>query len=31
MVKKPPASAAEAKDVGLIPRSRRFPGGGQGN
>ena len=31
MVKNPPANAGDAKDVGSIPRSRRSPGGGNGN
>ena len=30
MVKNPPANAGDA-DMGLIPRSGRFPGGGNGN
>ena len=28
MVKNPPANAGDIRDVGLIPRSGRFPGGG---
>ena len=31
VVKNPHANAGEARDVGLIPRSGRFPGGGHGN
>ena len=31
MVKNPPASAGDARDVGLIPGSGRSPGGGGGN
>ena len=31
VVKNPPASAGEIKDVGLIPGSGRSPGGGHGN
>ena len=31
MVKNPPANAGDIRDVGLIPRSGRFPGGGHGN
>ena len=31
MVKNPPASAGDARDVGLIPGSGRSPGGGDGN
>ena len=31
MVKHPPANARNARDAGLIPESRRFPGGGHGN
>ena len=31
MVKNPPASAGDIRDVGLIPGSGRFPGGGHGN
>ena len=27
----PPASAGDVRDVGLIPGSRRSPGGGPGN
>ena len=30
-VKNPPANAGDVKDVGLIPGSRRSPGGGRGN
>ena len=30
-VKNPPANAGDIRDVGLIPRSGRFPGGGHGN
>ena len=28
MIKNPPASAGDVRDVGLIPRSGRSPGGG---
>ena len=28
MVKNPPANAGDIRDVGLIPRSGRYPGGG---
>ena len=31
MVKNPPATAGEARDVGSIPGLRRFPGEGHGN
>ena len=31
VVKNPPASAGDIKDVGLIPGSGRSPGGGHGN
>ena len=31
VVKNPPASARDARDVGSIPGSRRSPGGGHGN
>ena len=31
MVKKPPANAGGIRDVGSIPGSGRFPGGGHGN
>ena len=31
MIKNPPASAGDVRDVGLIPRSGRSPGGGHGN
>ena len=31
MIKKPPANAGDVRDVGLIPGSRRSPGGGHGN
>ena len=31
MVKSPPASAGDTRDVGLIPGSGRSPGGGNGN
>ena len=31
MVKNPPANAGGIRDVGLIPGSGRFPGGGRGN
>ena len=31
MVKKPPASEGDGRDVGLIPGSGRSPGGGHGN
>ena len=31
MVKNPPANAEDIKDAGLIPGSRRSPGGGHGN
>ena len=31
MVKNPAASAADVRDVGLIPRSGKSPGGGHGN
>ena len=31
MVKDPPANAGDARDVGLIPGSGRYPGGGKGN
>ena len=31
MVKNPPAGAGDLRDMGLIPGSRRFPGGGHGN
>ena len=31
MVKNPPANAGDIGDSGLIPGSRRFPGGGNGN
>ena len=30
MVKNPPASVGDAGDMGLIPGSERFPGGGNG-
>ena len=31
VVKNPPANAGNGRDVGLIPGSRRSPGGGNGN
>ena len=31
VVKNPPATAADIRDLGLIPGSGRPPGGGQGN
>ena len=31
MIKNPPASAGDIRDVGLIPGSRRSPGGGHGH
>ena len=31
LVKNPPANAGDARDVGLIPRSRRSSGEGNGN
>ena len=31
MVKKPPASAGDARDSGSVPGSGRSPGGGNGN
>ena len=31
MVKSPPANSGDIRDVGLIPRSGRSPGGGHGN
>ena len=31
MVKNPPAKTGDTRDVGLIPGSGRFPGGGNGN
>ena len=31
MVKNPPASAGDARDVGSIPGLERFPGVGNGN
>ena len=31
VVKNPPANAGDIRDVGLIPGSRRLPGGGYGN
>ena len=31
MVKNPPANAEDIRDVGLIPRLKRSPGGGHGN
>ena len=31
MVKNPPASAGDARDIGLIPGSGRSPGAGNGN
>ena len=31
MVKNPPANAGGIRDVGSIPGSGRFPGGGRGN
>ena len=31
VVKNQPASAADIRDVGLIPGSGRYPGGGNGN
>ena len=31
VVKNPPASAGEVRDMGLIPESGRSPGGGNGN
>ena len=31
MVKKPPANAGDIREVGLIPESRSFLGGGNGN
>ena len=31
VVKNPPANSVDIRDVGLIPGSGRFPGGGDGN
>ena len=31
VVKNPPANAGDIRDVGSIPGSGRFPGGGHGN
>ena len=31
MVKNPPANAGDARDLGSIPGSETFPGGGHGN
>ena len=31
MVKKAPANAGDVRDVGTIPGSKRFPGGGHSN
>ena len=31
VVKNPPADAGDTRDAGLIPRSGRSPGGGNGN
>ena len=31
VVKNPPANAGDTRDLGLIPRSGRFPGEGNGN
>ena len=31
VVKNPPANAGDIRDAGLIPGSRRSPGGGHGN
>ena len=31
VVKNPPANAGDARDVGLIPESGRYPGVGSGN
>ena len=31
VVKTPPATAEDVRDVGLIPGSGRYPGGGHGN
>ena len=31
MVKNPPANTGDVRDVGSIPGSGRFPGGGHGN
>ena len=31
VVKNPPAKAGDVRDVGSVPRSGRFPGGGHGN
>ena len=31
VVKNPPANTRDIRDVGLIPRSGRSPGGGHGN
>ena len=31
VVKNPPANAGDKRDSGLIPESRRSPGGGNGN
>ena len=31
VVKNPPASAGDVRDVGSAPGSGRFPGGGKGN
>ena len=31
MVKNPPANAGDTGDMGLVPGSGRFPGGGHGN
>ena len=31
VVKNPPANAGDTRDMGSVPGSRRFPGGGNGN
>ena len=31
MVKNPPANAGDVRDIGCIPGSGRYPGGGHGN
>ena len=31
VVKNPPASTGDIRDISLIPGSQRFPGGGHGN
>ena len=31
VLKNPPASAGDSRDVGSTPESERFPGGGHGN